>query len=238
MPDYLRHPNGRGKLYGDAEANRATFIDKTSSVSGSAKLRDCRLEQGSLAKGKCQVYGGDYLRTIIAGQTICAGDPVAISSILDCSEVSGKPWLHTVVALSGTEICDSPRLEGAVLAPLVLQDATVYGSAEIRGAFIVTGRVHEGVWTRAPKHVKLPWCDLSECVVKNGEQQVLLDCRCRSVSYWTKHGPKLARHWGWSQDQIDVTLATIGREFSVFELPTSVTGSNPVRLSGNCFALP
>lgn len=211
--EYLRHPRGFGKLYDDAEANRATFIDRTSSASGSAKLRDCELSQCSTAKGECQIYGGKFLRTVIGGKTVVAGKPVAISSILDCREVSGYPHLHSVVAIDGTEICDNPILEGNLVTPLVLSSAIIYGSPIIMGAFTVTGRIHEGIWARAPKHVKLPWTSLTECVTKNGELHVICECRCRSLSYWANHGAKLARRFDWSEDMIAVTLATIEREF-------------------------
>lgn len=206
--NYLRHPNGRGILLGDAEANRAAFIDRTSSASGSAKLRDARLVSGSRAEGECQIYGGQYHSTRIGGKTICAGSPSVIGSLLNCNEVSGRVIVVNSRLVGSTEVCDDARIEDTTLT-----NCTVYGDPHINSTEeILNSRIHEGVWFRPPKHIKLPWCDLSECIVKNDEQHVLLDCRCRSVSYWMKHGPKLARRWGWSQDQIDVTLATIGRE--------------------------
>lgn len=214
MPDYLRHPRGFGKLFDDAEANASTFIDRTSSASGSAKLRDCKLLEGSSAEDRCQVYGGEFFESLIKGDQIVAGSPRVNKSTLWCSEVSGSPIILDSVLIGSTEVCDSPSIVGARLV-----NATVYGSPKIvypEGD--ITGRVHEGIWTRPPKHIKLPWCDLSECVVKNGEQHVLLDCRCRSVSYWMKHGPKLARRWGWNQDQIDVTISTIQKEFASVDL--------------------
>jgi len=211
MPEYLLHKNGRGRLYGDAEANANTYISKDSSASGMAKLRDCRLENRSHAEDRCQVYGGDFRTCLIYGKTIVAGSPKARCSQLDCSEVSGSPMLDSVVAVRGAEICDSPSLRGGMVAPLVLDGAIIYGSPVILGSFTVTGRVHEGTWTRAPKHIKLPWCHLSECI----DGKVLLDCRCRTIDYWMRHGIKLGRRWGWSEDMISVTINTIGREFAL-----------------------
>jgi hypothetical protein len=210
LMEYLRHPNGRGKLYGDAEANLATFIDKTSSASGSAKLRDCVLFDAQ-ASSNAQVYGGHYWLSTIGGETVCAGRPTVRNSILICSEVSGRPALNRVHAVGTTEICDNPVLIGTDDDYLVLSNAIIYGNPVIQGAFTVTGRVHEGVWTRPPKHIKLPWCDLSECV--NGK--MLLDCYCRPVEWWLRFGPRIAKKWDWNQDQIDVTLETIEREFLV-----------------------
>lgn len=204
--EYLRHPNGRGKLYDDAEANRATYIDRTSSASGSAKLRDCELRHNSRAAHCAQIYGGYFERTRIDGRTIVAGKPHVVDSVLDCSEISGSPVIDGVVATGHTEICDAPYLQGS---PLHLHNATIYGKPVIVGAFTVTGRVHEGHWTRPPKHIKLPWCDLTECI----DGKLLLDCRCRTIDYWLRHGPKLAKRWDWSQDMIDVTIDTIKREF-------------------------
>ncbi len=200
----LRHRNGRGLLLDDAEANRSTYIDKTSSASGFAKLRDCRLTDRSVAAESCQVYGGVYRGTHIKGNTICAGSPLVVESLLDCSEVSGHPSIYNARLMGVTEVCDWPTIGNATL-----DGAIVYGWPLILGEFTVTGRVHEGVWTRAPKHIKLPWCDLSECV----DGKVLLDCRCRSAEYWLTHGPKLARRWDWSEDMIEVTIETIRREF-------------------------
>lgn len=203
MPEYLRHPNGRGKLFDDAEANRATYIDRASSASGSAKLRDCTLLE-SHVKDTAQVYGGIYHRTAIQGHTVCAGKLETYNSTLDCSEVSGKPSIMACRLLGVTEVCDCPLLVG-----ITAQDAVIYGSPKLIGNFTVTGRVHEGTWRRAPKHVKLQWCELTECV----DGKLLLDCRCRPIGYWLRHGAKLARRWDWSEDMIAVTLETIEREF-------------------------
>lgn len=203
---YLRHPNGRGKLFDDAEANRATYIDKTSSASGFAKLRDCKLLDGSTAANTCQIYGGTYRRSIIKGRTICAGDPLVNNSTLDCLEVSGRPTIWNSAIFGTTEICGTPVTNG-----IVAQDAVIYGSPSLLGSFTITGRVHEGTWTRAPKHIKLPWCDLSECV----DGKILLNCYCRSMGWWLRFGPKVAKKWDWAEDMISVTLDTIRREFTL-----------------------
>lgn len=203
--NYLRHPRGRGKLFGDAEANRSTYIDKTSSAAGSAKLRDCKILDGSTATDTCQIYGGTYRGSIIKGRTICAGEPLVNNSTLDCLEVSGRPTIWNSDILGTTEICDTPVING-----IIAQDAVIYGSPLLLGTFTVTGRVHEGTWTRPSKHIKLPWCDLSECI----DGKVLLDCRCRTVDYWLRHGAKLAQRRDWSEDMVSVTLDTIRREFT------------------------
>lgn len=206
MIDYLRHPNGRGKLFDDAEANRATFIDRTSSASGSAKLRDCNLYSSSLVSDSAQVYGGEFHSSHVAGTTIVAGSPFVSSSLLRCSEVSGGPTLDHVIAYGITEICDRPQIRN-----VTLMDAIVYGNPTIEGGSNVTltGRIHEGHWTRAPKHVKLGWCDLSECV----DGKMLLNCYCRPVEWFLRFGRRLAAKWDWSEDMIEITLATIRNEF-------------------------
>lgn len=206
----LRHPNGRGLILDDAEANRGAYIDKTSSIADSAKLRDCRFEHGSRARDSCQIYGGEFHESEVWGGTIVAGHPQIFRSTLNCSEVSGTAYLGEVFATGNTEICDSPRLLGdATLGRITLFNAIIYGSPHIQGSFEVTGRVHEGTWTRPPKHIKLPWCDLSECV----DGKMLLNCYCRPVVWWLRFGPRIAKKWNWSQDMIDVTLDTIRREF-------------------------
>lgn len=201
---YLLHPNGRGRLYDDAEANQGTFIDKSSSASGMAKLRDCRLVVGSRAEESCQIYGGQYLNSTIAGHTICAGDPRVFNSTLRCSEVSGTPQIWNSDLVGTTEVCDSPVLNG-----VIAKDTIIYGDPKITGTFTVTGRIHEGVWLRPPKHIKLPWAEMTECV----DGKLILACRCRTIDYWLRHGTKLARRWDWSDDQISVTTDTIRREF-------------------------
>lgn len=205
----LRHPHGRGLILEDAEANLATYISRDSTASGSAKLRDCRLEGDSHACNLAQIYGGRLIRTRVHGHTIIAGSPLIKSSIIGCNEVSGRAYLDTVVATGMTEICDAPTLIGGLCAPLVLHDAVIYGQPSIIGSFTVTGRVHEGTWARAPKHIELPWCDLSECV--NGK--ILLQCYCRPAEWFLRFGYRLAAKWSWSDDMIAVTMDTIRREF-------------------------
>lgn len=210
MPEYLLHPNGRGKLMDDAEANRSTYIDVTSRALGFAKLRDCELRNGSQAAGHSQIYGGKFYASSILGETICAGSPDVSDSILICSEVSGSPVLDHVHAVGNTEICDTPELVGTESEPLLLTNAIIYGSPCVHGDFKVTGRVHEGTWTRAPKHIKLPWCDLSECI----DGKMLLNCWCRPVEWWLRFGPQKARdEWSWSEDQIEITVDRIRENF-------------------------
>lgn len=201
---YLRHPNGRGKLFDDAEANLATRISRDSSASGQSKLRDCWLAEGSHAKDHCQIYGGQYCSTEIRGKTICAGSPNVTGSLLDCWEVSGNVHIVGASLLGSTEVCDNAWIQDATL-----RDAIVYGDVRIAGKKEFTGRIHEGLWLWPPKHIKLPWCDLSECI----DGKVILDCRCRHYDYWMRHGAKLARRWGWEKDMIEMTLDTIRKEF-------------------------
>lgn len=156
------------------------------------------------------MFGGTIDTTYVHGKTIVAGSPTIKNSILDCSEVSGLACLDSVIATGITEICDSPNLKGGLSCPLHLHDAIIYGSPAITGAIRVTGRVHEGKWTRPPKHIKLPWVDLSECV----EGKLLLQCYCRPIVWWLRFGSKVAKKWNWSDDMVDVTLSTIRKEFT------------------------
>lgn len=200
----LRHKKGRGRLCDDAECNSAVYLSVDSVAAQSAKLRDCRLED-SRADGNCQIYGGMITASHITGRTIVAGNPNIVHSFVICSEVSGHPTIIDAHLTGTTEVCDSPFLRGKPGEPLTLKDAVVYGSPTVEGCFTVTGRVHEGRWTRAPGYKKLPWCDVTECV----DGKVLLDCRCRSIEYWFNHGPKLAARWGWSDEMIKETLDVI-----------------------------
>lgn len=201
----LRHPRGRGLLLDDAEANSATFISRDSCAKDSAKLRDCKLYEGSIASGECQIYGGRFHNSTVTGRTIVAGNPCIRNSHADCSEVSGNTHIGGATLLGNTEICDS-----AIIIKATARDAIIYGKCDIEGSFEVTGRIHEGYWTRPPKHVKLPWCDLSECV----DGKLLLDCWCRPVEWWLRFGPQKALdEWEWNQDQVDITIGTIRKEF-------------------------
>lgn len=221
MNDYLLHKNGRGRLYGDSEANRATYIDRTSSASGSAKLRDCRLTFDSHVGDECQVYGGHFIGANVSGRTVIAGNPVIDNCYIDCSGVSGKPWMIGAQLLGLTEVCDCPTIKSARL-----ESAVIYGNPTIIGNFTVTGRIHEGTWTRAPKHVKLPWVDISECV----DNKIMVACWCRPIAWWLEFGPRKAlADWGWSQDQVDVTMATIRREFPMRQAFTAEEVSEMTR---------
>lgn len=219
MINYLIHRNGRGRLYDDAEANRATYIDRTSSASGFAKLRDCELLDGTMAEGRCQVYGGEYRQSRIKGATICAGRPLVAGCDVDCSEVSGTAKMLFCRLTGNTEVCDSPKIIGSHL-----ENAIIYGSPTIIGDFTVTGRIHEGTWTRPPLHVKLQWCDLTECV----DGKVLLNCYCRRADWWLRFGPKVAAKWDWSPEMVEITLDAIRNQFYTvphglsISIPTSV----------------
>jgi hypothetical protein len=213
LSNCLKHPNGRGRLEGDAQVSRDCRIGRDCVVRGSAVVRD-----GAVLEGRCIVEGdsvvlsGYYLDTyigpgpfvsasgppspfvagghfencrIMAGVQI-AGRPNVTGSVLACKRISGEPVIDNCRLLGQAEVFDSPTLEGVELNG----SAWVYGSAVLKGPLTLDkmARVERGYWDRAPKSSDFGYVSMTES--KGG---CLIDCRYRSFSDWLKNAARIAR---------------------------------------------
>jgi hypothetical protein len=208
VKDYLRHPNGRGKLFGDCAVSRSSYVSRDSVVKDSAVVRDARLEGACVVEGNTVLFGGYFKDCYVGpgpsggaspfiasgnfeGCTITngvqiAGKPDALNSVLACKRISGIPTFDGCTLLGKSEVFDSPALVGVTLKDC----AWIYGDCVLFGNFTVGGlsRIERGYWSRAPRSIDFGYLSMTESV-----RGCLLDCRFGSFDYWLRHGESLAR---------------------------------------------
>jgi hypothetical protein len=209
MKDYLRHPNGRGIIRGDAQCNRGAYISRDSEVRGRAVVRDaclegrCVVEDGAILLGgyffntyvgagtwkggpSPTVAGGGFENCHLTGGLVVAGQPNATDSTLACRRISGTPTVDRCQLLNTVELFDGPVLEDIVARGA----AWLYGDCVLRGPFEVGGmtRINRGSWERPPRSISFGGVDLTEA-----PGGAMLDCRFGTFDYWSRHGRNLAK---------------------------------------------
>lgn len=204
---YLRHPRGRGRIFGDAEVHRSAYLSEDSTAANECQLRDCVVKDSSTVGERARIFGGNIIRSMISADVVIAGDPFITESVIRGKSISGKPDLYRVIFYGGAEIAGTPIISGIGRHGILINEhALVYGDAVLEGNFTINGnmRVATGRWERAPRYRDLGFVSVTE-----SKLGAMVDCRDRTESYWTLHGPKLARRWGWSEKQIAETLLAV-----------------------------
>ncbi len=186
---YLRHPNGKGKLMDDSDVSKSAHLSEDSVAVENAVIRDARVTNSSLVCGNARILGGTVSGSFVGGN----------------ASISGKAYLGGVVARDNAQIYEKPVILGCNLIT-VEGFARVYGDTILEGAFTLSGRmrVNAGHWTRAPRFV-----DLGFEAVTESKLGAMVGCRDRTVDYWQKHGPRLGERWGLSEEQIEKLLQAV-----------------------------
>lgn len=203
--DYLRHPNGRGQIFDDAEVSISTLLEDSIALD-SCQIRDAEVVESVIAEN-ARVFGGKFFRSYAGKNVVVAGNPFVRESIISCRNITGKPSITRSVILGNAEVADEAILIGTTERPLLVKEnALVYGNAELRGGFDIYGkmRINSGVWTRPPHYVDLGFCSITE-----SKLGAMIDCRDRTFDYWFKHGPRLAERWGWKKEHIVSALLAL-----------------------------
>lgn len=205
---YLRHPIGRGQLWGDAEVSLSAYLSKDSKAVENSKIRDSEIREGSVISGNARIFGGKVYRSFIGKDTVVCGNPEVRNSVLMCASVTGSPYLLHVVASGISEVSDNVVIAGkSILEPITLTGAAlVYGNTQLRGSFNLHSqmRVSGGTWTRAPHYIDLGYASITE-----SKLGCMVDCRDRTFEYWEKHGGKFGGRFGFSGPEIKEILAAI-----------------------------
>lgn len=206
--EYLRHPNGRGRILDDAEVFISAHLSKESTAAQQCQLQDCFVKGKSYVAENARVFGGHINNSYIGGDVVIAGYPSIINSIVRGKSVSGEASLKYCNVFKHGEVSGAAQIIGESIdhTVVITDNALVYGTAMLVGHFEVKGRmrINSGVWKRAPRHVDLGFVAITES--KTG---ALVDCRDRHASYWFKHGPKLGERWGWNSKEIAAAMIAV-----------------------------
>jgi hypothetical protein len=205
---YLRHPNGRGKLFDESEVSIRSHLSRDSVAAGQCQIQDSRIQDGSVVAGSARIFGGKFIRTYIGGNIVIAGHPYAEHSILTGSNITGCPSLINAVVKDDAQVSDSAIIiGGGIDRPIIIEDsASIYGTAVLIGGFTVSGqaRIESGTWTRAPHYINLGYASVTE-----SKLGAMVECRNRTVDYWNRHGAKLGERMGYTADQIKKMIEAV-----------------------------
>ncbi len=205
---YLRHPNGRGKLYGDADVSTSAYLSADSTASASALLRDTHVKNASRVGGDAKVLGGWLNRCYVVGSALITSRPVLIESIVLGGTICGDAIVKSSLVRDQGHIYDKAVVVGlSMQEPLVVEgSARVYGTARLYGSFALHGRmrVSSGDWERPPRYAELGFESVTE-----SKLGAMVGCRDRTVAYWLRHGPALGRRWGLTELQIKQLTAAV-----------------------------
>ncbi|HEX8097299.1 MAG TPA: hypothetical protein VF507_04660 [Pyrinomonadaceae bacterium] len=175
-----RHPNGQGRIYDDAEVDRAAYLDRQ-----------------SVARHKARVRSGHIFGSTVEGSTFISDYPDITDSTLDCHSVSGRAVLLRCGLGSGVEVWGDARLTDVIITGPVL----IYGDAELVGPWeLSTGfgaRIPTGVWTRPPRTLKMLRFSVTE-----GVGGAWIGCRRKPYSEWFARGPAIGRRMGFSDEEV------------------------------------
>jgi hypothetical protein len=239
VKDYLRHPNGRGKLYGDCAVSRSSYVSRDSVVKDSAVVRDARLEGACVVEGNTILLGGYFKDCYVGpgpsggaspfiasgnfeGCTITngvqiAGKPDALNSVLACKRISGTPTFDGCTLLGKSEVFDSPALVGVTLKDC----AWIYGDCVLFGNFTVGGlsRIERGYWSCAPRSM-----DFQNFSVTESKGGVMVDCRYRTFEDWKANGRRFAKRREFIVGELsDELIENVLALFSEWEAEQGVT---------------
>lgn len=200
MNGYFIHRRGGGRKYGDAEVGASVFLDEHSVARDEVTVRDAQV-YGSEVLGRARVLGGIIVGSVVGGVTVVAGDVRIVDSLVVCEEVSGRARVEQARLEGQVVVTEEAHVFGVRLGGAL----RVFGSAVLEGDWelVGRGRIHAGVWRRAPLVAEVGRFSLTECVAGKFH----IGCWCRSIAEWRRAGPRLGRMHGWSADDVRLCRA-------------------------------
>lgn len=198
---FLHHKNGHGKIFDNAEACPASFIDKTSELLGErcsvfdsvikdSEIKDslvvrCVVEESSLLKNT-KAIGTRLTHCFIEGELIATKGTMENSVILEASRVTGQ------ARCSNVEFKNLTVWGKAVLLDWKQPTGEVFDG--------LRGYISRGVWRRPPRVIRLD-CDLT--LTESVPGFAWVGCYERSLDDWFKFGDKLGETFGITPEDVE-----------------------------------
>jgi hypothetical protein len=216
---YLRHANGGGKKFDEAEADPGTFLSRSSSISGESDLFEAVVDNTEEDKivdsfiHQAQIINSSVLSTIVAGKVRVENCLVA------CKSITGHVRATNSILQGETRLFGSAESHNSAF-----QNLSVGGTAKIvdwnklfktngTGPHIFDGqfgRITSGTWTRPPRIIRFE--DLEVTVTESTEGRAFVGCIEKPMKRWIQGGHSYGAARGWSPEQVD-RLADIFKEW-------------------------
>lgn len=198
---YLTHANGGGKLFDYAEASEDSFIDSRSELHGQVQIYNSEI-RGCVIYGHAIVANAVLKNCVIDGWVRITGGAATNCHFYDQSVMAEQATAYAS-AFHGRS-----RLFGrATVRHAALRDASVYGDAGIIGRSESTValdgfyRVGTGKWKDPPGFHRLEELEIS--LTESTDGHAYIACRRKTIDDWLKLGPRMGRHHGWTEEEID-----------------------------------
>ena len=100
---YLRHPNGRGRLYDDSDVSKGSYLSIDSIAAGNCVIRGGRVHGRSLITDRALVTGGDISNVIVKDYGQIYDNPILEGPLVvaGSARVYGDAHLHGSMVLDG-----------------------------------------------------------------------------------------------------------------------------------------
>lgn len=210
------HRNGGGLVQDFVEVSRKVRVEPPAKVTDSAEVSGSGLITGdSWIREQAIVMDSPRIESCdVRGYSIISGKPFIFASLIDeHAIISGSPTI-TQSQIQGTaRVHDDVAINRSIVGgnAMVSKNAIVQNSI-VGGNVIVVGgelhdvkldnneRVHEGVWTRAPRHLDHPDVPMAmtECI----HGKVIIGCVCRSANWWKQNDKLMQEKYGWSDEAV------------------------------------
>lgn len=216
QPQFRRHKDG-GLVQDFTEIGQSVQIFRGSALGeGARAMGEVVIRGSSLVAGRAIITDKVVIaNSQILGYAIVTGGPVIEDSLIDQhalitgealisdSTVSGTAQVHGFASITGSIIDGNAVVRDSA----VVLNSHIHGNVEVLETAGVEGialerneRVHEGRWTRAPRHMSSPAATMAmtECI----DGKVIIGCVCRHVDWWKKHDKMMQRKFGWSDEAV------------------------------------
>ena len=203
-PEYSLHRNGKGRIHGyDAHVSADSYLNEASEVLGESLIHRSSIIDSRILSVKSF---SSTLKSTVARRSTLSHAEISFS---DLTEVNAS---ECIIEGSHLKKCDVLSLEGVRphLSCVDLEGVIVEGDVTLRN-FNLKGiaRIHDGEWSRAPRHIEIVGNDLHVGVTECTNGRAHLACECRPLVWWLskrEHLKKVLSKRGWLSEQIQSVL--------------------------------
>lgn len=202
--NFGRHPNGNGKIFGFAEADAATKLDKHSAIHDEVQIYNS-LVINSIIRGNAVIHDATIRNSLIDGNAMVLGALVADSQVTDNARVIGKK----TTSVNHSTIGGKARIFGeADIFHATILDASIYGDAFLEGQkeklyFQGQFRIGTGKWIdRLPRIYRFSGMEIS--LTESTDGYAYIGCWRMKMEEWIKKGNKLGKKHGWKPESVEI----------------------------------
>ena len=203
---YLRHKNGKGKIFDQSEVCEKSFADYCSEIREDSSIWNSRIIGSRI---ESSLITNSVIKNSVVIASNITGGIIEENSIISCELITGN------VRIKNCQILGKSRVaQAAVCENVKFKNLTVKGTARLKDWEQTDddcfdgfhGYVSRGVWTRPPRIFRI-----SEeiTITESVFGFAFVQCREYSLEHWLKVGKRYGERCGWTQTEITKALRII-----------------------------